>query len=147
VNPIAVARAAKICALVGFLLPWVMVSCSGTVVRTDTGLSLARGHPDTNWWIVLAAAAILAGLLFSFYPKEAAIKARALLIAAVAAAVLIGAGVAKAYADYRHQLTGPPSNRQVVRFETRYGLWLTLASLAVAAAASGAAVRGRVGSP
>ncbi|HXV01130.1 MAG TPA: hypothetical protein VG166_11590 [Caulobacteraceae bacterium] len=142
-NYIALARAAKICALVGFLLPWVVVSCSGSAVQSDSGLSLARGHPDHNWWLILAMAAIVAGLMFSFYPKEAAIKARALLIAAIVAALLIGAGVAKTWLDYRHHLARAPSDRQVVRFETRFGLWLTLASLAAAAGLSGAALSGR----
>ncbi|MGH7025175.1 MAG: hypothetical protein ACREEB_16530 [Caulobacteraceae bacterium] len=137
-NFIALARAAKVCALVGFILPWVVVSCSGAAARSDTGLSLARGHPDPNWWIILALAAIVGGLIFSFYPKDTAIKARNLLIAAVAAALLILAGVAKAYVDYQNQLTA--SDRQVVRFETRFGLWLTLASLAAAAGLSGAAL-------
>jgi hypothetical protein len=142
-NFIALARAAKVCALVGFLLPWVVVSCSGSAVQSDSGLTLARGHPDPNWWVILAMAAIVAGLMFSFYPREPAIKARTLLIAAIVAALLIAAGVAKAWLDYRHNLAGSPSNRQVVRFETRFGLWLTLASLAAAAGLSGAALSGR----
>jgi len=40
------ARVAKLVALLGFLLPWVTVSCSGTEILTATGLQLMTGEPQ-----------------------------------------------------------------------------------------------------
>jgi hypothetical protein len=40
------ARVGKLIALLGFLLPWVTVSCSGTDIMTATGVELMTGDPQ-----------------------------------------------------------------------------------------------------
>lgn len=96
-------RVAKLAALLGFLLPWVTVSCSGTEILSATGLQLMTGDPqpagplqgqqantdDTEPAIlVIAAFAVIAlGLAASFLPKAKA-AAAALLIGGLG-----GAGV------------------------------------------------------
>jgi hypothetical protein len=73
------ARGAKAIALLLFLVPWVTVSCGGTEVSM-TGYELATGTTggssgggaatpgtrDADFWVIAAAALILAGLALTF---------------------------------------------------------------------------------
>jgi hypothetical protein len=143
-NLLALARAAKICALVAFTLPWVEVSCSG-VHESASGVTVALGqarHLGPNWFVIAAAAVIVGGLALSLVGRAGA-RARTLLAASVIAVALCVAGAA----TRGHQDQG--LNRQlhapVVQVQMRYGFWLTLACLVAAAALSGAALTGRGG--
>jgi hypothetical protein len=98
-------RVAKIAALLGFLLPWVTVSCSGNEILTATGLQLMTGDPQPAGALegmggddpakdaepaiaVIVACAVLAiGLAVSFLTK-ARVAAAALLVGGLG-----GAGV------------------------------------------------------
>lgn len=98
------ARIAKLVALLGFLLPWAVVSCSGTEIASATGVQLMTGdiqpagplqsappeetQADPSIAVIAAFAVIAAGLLVSFLlrGRNAAI---ALLVGAV-----VGAGTA-----------------------------------------------------
>jgi hypothetical protein len=105
------ARGAKVAALLGFLLPWATVSCSGRPVLSVSGADLARGHvgelenvplpgwlgdpleavrrhAEPDWLIAIAALLIVLGLAATFLLP----RARAAFVgagAAAAAAVLI----------------------------------------------------------
>src|SRR5262249_28247509 len=98
----AFARLAKLVALLGFLLPWVVVSCSNTVIASATGLQLMTGdlhpagplagqgmdqkpHPDAV--VIAAFVAIIAGLALATFLRARAASA-ALLASSVAAIAL-----------------------------------------------------------
>lgn len=88
-------RVAKLAALLGFVLPWVTVSCSGTEILTATGIQLMTGDPqpagplegqqantedaEPAVAVILACVVIALGLAASFLPK-ARMAAAALLI-------------------------------------------------------------------
>lgn len=95
-------RIAKVAALLGFVLPWVTVSCSGTEILTATGWQLMTGDPQpagplegqkTNdesepaVLVIIAFAVIALGLGLSFLPKAKA-AAAALLIGGLGGAGL-----------------------------------------------------------
>lgn len=95
-------RVAKVAALLGFVLPWVTVSCSGTEILTATGIQLMTGDPQpagplegqqTNEdaepavAVILACVVIALGLAASFLPK-ARMAAAALLIGGLGGAGL-----------------------------------------------------------
>lgn len=78
-------RVAKGAALLGFVLPWVTVSCSGTEILSATGVQLMSGDPqpagplagqdmnneDTEPAVLVIAACVLLalGLVASFFTK------------------------------------------------------------------------------
>jgi hypothetical protein len=98
-------RVAKIAALLGFLLPWVTVSCSGNEILTATGLQLMTGDPqpagalegmggddpakdaEPAITVIVACAVLAIGLAVSFLTK-ARVAAAALLVGGLG-----GAGV------------------------------------------------------
>lgn len=146
-NLLALARAAKLCALVGFALPWLEVSCSG-VHETASGLSLLTSHaPEGHaaWYVALALAAIAGGLALSLVAQRAPARARALLVGSLIAAALVVAAVASRGSE--DQRLNRQMRAEVVQIQTRYGLWVTLAALLAAAGLSGAALAGRGASP
>jgi hypothetical protein len=94
-----IARVAKLVGLLGFLLPWVTVSCSGNVILEATGLQLMTGDPqpagalagadqsqtddaEPAIGVILACAVGVIGLIASFLLKGKR-AAGALLAAAV----------------------------------------------------------------
>jgi hypothetical protein len=94
------ARVSKVVALLGFLLPWVNVSCSGNPIHEATGLHLMTGDPqpagalegmeqnraddaEPAIGVILAIAAGLIGLGASFVLKN-----KQAAIAVLAAAVI-----------------------------------------------------------
>lgn len=90
-EPRNLGRIAQIVALVGFVLPWITVSCNGQVLVQLTGLDLARGHisfnpmmqnamtqaaqantgGSPNAFVAIALALIVIGLVLSFVWKDA----------------------------------------------------------------------------
>jgi hypothetical protein len=94
-----IARLGKIVALLGFFLPWVTVSCSGTEILTATGWQLMTGDPqpagplegaqrdetedaEPSIAVIAAFAVILAGLLCSLFTRTQA-AAITMLVTAV----------------------------------------------------------------
>jgi hypothetical protein len=169
-NGTAIARIAKICALVGFFLPWALVSCSGQPIASASGLSLAMGdmpfknpmngviehqHTSPNLFLLLAMVAIVGGLALSFGAKEqlqnSKQTARALLIGAGAAAVLSVLGMMTLYSGRDQAIAKAQSSNQfaggvaagMIQVKTQFGFWVTLVSLAVAAGASGLIITDR----
>jgi hypothetical protein len=145
------ARIAKIIAVVGFVLPWLAVSCSGHHVVIASGLSLALGdmavagplngaphhiHGHPNWWLAAAGAVIVAGVVagLGLRGRQAA---RALLAASMAGAVLSAVGLWSIYAGQSRdvaaveaQAIGVGRSGGLVRLDTLYGFWMTLVGLA-----------------
>jgi hypothetical protein len=90
------ARIAKLVALLGFLLPWVVVSCSNNEIAQATGVQLMTGHiepseamkqmggadmsggrhdPDPNIYVIAAFAVIAVGLLLGLVTRARAAAA------------------------------------------------------------------------
>ncbi len=157
-----VARIAKALALLGFVLPWVVVSCSGTEIAQATGVQLMTGdiqpagpladapsdqtEADPSYVVIAVFAVIALGLLASL-----ALRGRNAAIALIAGAVLGIGGAFYAVEDLRGGLQrevsaqgaanlpegAPPemaeSMRGMIRVETRAGYWVTVGALGAAA--------------
>jgi hypothetical protein len=83
-----VARLAKLIALFGFFLPWVLVSCSGEPIGRLSGIDLATGGgaaqgAGPNLGVMVSLAAVIGGLLASFM-----MKGRQAIVGMLAAAVV-----------------------------------------------------------
>jgi hypothetical protein len=147
------ARLAKLIALLGFVFPWVLVSCAGQPVGRLTGIDLATGnqlgHPDL--WVVLSLAAVIVGLVASFVLAGR----QAILAVAIAAIVaLIASAIGLSDIGVTTQSPGAPPVEQPVsavgQVNLQYGYFITLAGLLVAIAGCGMALTRResaVGSP
>lgn len=148
-------RGAKVIALVGFLLPWLVVSCQGTEVTSATGMDLALGRIDAPhgqddggvaWWALVGLLLTIGGLAATFLIKETLKAGRIAGACAAAAVVIIFAGMSMGVTDARGRLNAPTGASemerqmsqamgQAIRVETRLGYWLTLLALAGAAGA------------
>ena len=167
-----IARLAKLVALFGFILPWVLVSCSGQPIAHLSGLDLAtggvtvrnpgtgvlqhqQGHP--NLWISAALVLILGGLVAGFVLK-ARLAVVAMMSAAIVALVvsLIGvSGVTRSVQDEAQQQQvrgGQPVDQSLnqsmaglFRVDLQYGYFITAAGLLAAIAACGMVLSGREG--
>ncbi len=162
----AMARIAKIVAVVGFFLPWVLVSCSNQTLFSATGVDLAmgsvnihnpmngavehhNGHADVP--ILLAMMAIAIGLVGTFLLARRD-AARLMLGTSLAALLLSFAGVQAAH-DPQRLKSGLGEAGQsdgglgdaalaMVKVENRFGYYLTLLGLTAAAGFSFAALYG-----
>jgi len=150
------ARLAKLVALFGFLLPWAVVSCSGTEIVSATGVQLITGDlqlagplanapaneqpdADPSVWVIASAACGAIGLALSLF-----LRSRAAAIALAATAVL-GAGAAYyGVEEMRGALTArlaeegrqsdlPIDPAALLQLETRAGYWVTLGGFGGAA--------------
>lgn len=166
-NWMNIARIAKVVALAGFLMPWLLVSCQGQEVASATGWQMAIGEMDAlgdaataqeadpAWWAILSLLLILGGLAASVFVKPLKRGAMALTGAAAAAFLLCAVGMNLAISSARAEASQPepgadPMAAQMqaavadaIRFDIRYGYWLTLAGLFAATAAGGLAWQGR----
>jgi hypothetical protein len=155
----AFARIAKLVALLGFLLPWVVVSCSNTVIATATGVQLMTGDlqpagplagqsmdhkPDPDMVVIAAAAVIALGLAVTVFARARA--ASAILLAASLIAIglcffsieNLRAGLNKQAHSHRYeQAVGSEEVGQsianLVQVETREGFWVSVGALGLAA--------------
>jgi hypothetical protein len=171
VSGLNIARVAMLVALFGFILPWVMVSCSGQPIAHLSGLDLATGgvtvrNPSTgalqhqrgapNLWIGLTLAAVLAGAIVGFVlkAKAAVVGVLAAALIALAASVIGVLGITRSVQDEaqrQQQLTAAgqqpvdPSVAALFRVELQYGYYLTVAGLLAAIGAGGLVLSGREG--
>jgi hypothetical protein len=152
-----IARGFKALALLAFLMPWVAVSCSGQHVADLSGLDLILGTATTTdpmtgdrrtgefypvLWVALAAAAGVAGLVLSFVLKNSN-GPKALAAAAVAAGILVFAGVNSIESEVRREASKSGGGRfgadaavvSMLRFEEQTGYWLSLLAFLGAAGA------------
>lgn len=150
-----IARGAKVVALVGFLLPWIVVSCQGQTVAKASGVSLALGRMTVVGggtqsgtpviWVLLAIVATIAGLVMSF---QAAEKLRPRWIAGTAAAAallcMITPGTVAAGAHKRGASQGLDAvAAAAIKVEPQIGYWITLLALLTAAGLGGLMATGR----
>jgi hypothetical protein len=158
------ARIAKIIAVLGFVLPWLAVSCSGHRMLTASGLSLAVGdmtiagpgaphhiHGHPNWWLAAAGAVIVAGLVAGLALRGRAVAAT-LLAASAAGAILSAVGLWSIYAGQSRdiatveaQAIGVGRSGGLARLETLYGFWMTLIGLAASGGLSALVLTGGEG--
>ncbi|MES1200833.1 MAG: hypothetical protein ABUS57_05230 [Pseudomonadota bacterium] len=116
INLNTIARVAKLVALLGFFLPWVLVSCSGNEIAHGTGFDMMTGHLQPNEQLahmaqdnggnvdndkrtpeifaIVAFALIVIGLLGSF-----ALRTRAASVLIVATAAL---AIAASFYSFEH---------------------------------------------
>lgn len=159
-TPLNIARAAKMVALLGFLLPWVLVSCSTTPVAKATGVQLAMGQMtslmsnappqsgEPNWWVVAAAVLIVIGLAVSFLKLAQAQRGWAILATSIAALVCCWVTLTAITASAQQQGAADPSAQQMaamIRVEAQSGYWVTVVSLLIAAGVGGLIALGRDG--
>ena len=105
INWMWVARVLKVGALLGFLLPWVVVSCGDQLMMSASGLDLVRGTPqvaDTKvppdmlgsaWWATAAAVVIVIALVAGIVIRAQRLRAWGTVCASVAAILLLGCGM------------------------------------------------------
>jgi hypothetical protein len=155
VDFVTIARAAKIVAIVGFLLPWVTYSCAGQPVATLSGVDLAIGqfalrdpangaieHQSSapNIWLILALITIALGLAVGFLVNGSN-TVRLMLASSLGAFALSIAGMVAAHD--RDQPQASTSSGQKfdqaaiagVGIDNRYGFYISLVALAAAAGA------------
>jgi hypothetical protein len=151
-------RVAKLVALFGFFMPWALISCSGQPIVELSGFDVAIGNitaanPMTgqeqsqniglNFFVLIAMAATLGGLLGSF-AGEGKAQLRAPLIGALVAIVAAFAGMMwlkdmpkrearNARTDtFQGQMNA--ASASALRIQERGGYWFTLAALGGTAA-------------
>ena len=143
VTGLNVARVAKLIALLGFALPWLLVSCAGEPIGRLTGIDLATGgglqsqHSQPNLWVTLSLAAVIAGIVASFAMKGR----RAVLAMATAAIVALAASVV-GVSSATPGAASPPSQPSqhagaLGRVDLQYGYLITVAGLLGALGACG----------
>jgi hypothetical protein len=154
-QPRNLARIAQVIALVGFVLPWITVSCQGRVLAQVSGLDMALGratvhNPFTgvsqahsgspNVTIVFALVMIIAGLAISFNMAVvrtalANIVACGTALLLIAYEVLVSAGslVRSQASSARAPENGVErSIAEAIKVGTGFGFWLTCLALAAA---------------
>jgi len=158
-----IARIACLVALFGFLLPWVMVSCSGQPLGHFSGLELALGasvrnpatgairHQGGDLWAATSLAAVITAIVVGFAARGR-IAAAGMLAAAVVSLVASAVGVSRISANTEAaeaQAPGQPADpslRALVRVELQYGYFITAGALLTAIGAGALALR-REGEP
>ena len=154
------ARTAKLIALLGFLFPWVLVSCQGEPIAHLTGIDLATGglampavgktavqsgHP--NLWVVLSLVAVVAGILASFVMRgrQAIVAMGACAIVALAASAIGVSSVVSAEVPPSPRASNPSLGQSsgLARVDLQYGYLMTAAGLLVAIGACGLALTRR----
>jgi hypothetical protein len=164
-----IARVAKLIALFGFILPWVLVSCSGTPIAHLSGLDLATGgatihnpssgatstqHGHPNIWVAACLLVVILGIVASFVLKGMQ-AIQAMLAAAAVALVLSIIGVSGISSDAQAEAQRQPigggdqtasqSLNGLLRVDLQYGYYITVAGLLAAIAACGLVLSGREG--
>jgi len=157
------ARIGKGVALVGFLLPWVTVSCSGSPLATMSGMDMAVGrmqltnpmtgvvqarNVDPSWWVIAALAVAVAALIVSFLLRPKA--AGAVLAAGALTAGALGAGALQGTTQAAHkELAEQRSDNEfgaiaasAITVQRRYGFWVSMAGFLAALGLGGAVWRG-----
>lgn len=143
-------RIPKSIALVAFLMPWVTVSCAGQKVAAGSGFAIAfgrltmgsEGKQSINFLLILALAAIVAGLVFAFRTQS---RRNAMLVAITSAGALVLTWIgtsslnaeALARTAARQNNRGLTSPEEIVRaaaaiqVDWHFGFWLAIIALIV----------------
>jgi hypothetical protein len=152
---VKIARGAKVVALVGFFLPWIVVSCQGQSIASASGVSLALGRMNVVGsgtqsgspvvWLLLALVAIIVGLVMSFKAVE---RLRPHWVTGTAAAAALMCMLALgSISDGAHKRGASQGLDAVaaaaIKVEPQIGFWITLLSLLAAAGLGGLVLSGR----
>jgi hypothetical protein len=160
-------RIPKGVALAAFVLPWMTVSCSGTKLVSATGFGLAfgwfssdmpmgnaaqKGDAGISLWLILALAAIVAGLLLAFRENTRA-NARNLMLTSGVALLLIWVGTSRFSKSELLEAAArqnPSGNNQLdtaaaamIRVDWHFGYWLAVFALVAAGVMAWLAFSGR----
>ena len=148
-----IARAAKIIAVVGFLLPWVTYSCAGQPFATLSGVELATGQftvhgtangpPEhhsvsPNLWLIAALVVIGLGLLGGLIVKGTT-ALNLMMASSLSALALSFGGMQVAHDRDQHQVSINAAQQldqatlAAIQIDNRYGYYITLFALAGAA--------------
>ena len=152
---LTLARVGKVVALLGFLLPWVTVSCSGNVILEATGLQLMTGDPQPAGMlegadrsqmddpepaigVILACAAAALGLGLSFVLKGKQ-AAGAILAGAVLAIGLSYYSLESLHAEMTREASEQEDDMaravaNAIRIEKQEGFWVTVGGAGVGGA-------------
>lgn len=157
-----VARVAKLIALFGFFLPWVLVSCAGEPIGRLSGVDLATGltitdansarlaslPPHPNLWVTLALAAVVGGLVASFLARGRQAFV-AMAVAAVVALVASAIGLASVVTGARAEVQSAQHRSAALgSVNLQYGYMITVAGLLATLAVCGMTLAsGRVAGP
>jgi hypothetical protein len=147
----AIARIAKVLALVCFVLPWLTLSCAGQPLATASGFDLVLGQltyhdPSTRALqhrtgapdiaLIVAAATIATGLVLSFVARGRAALGAMLATSAIAFCLcFLGEQTAKQPPNDTNGQPLKADAAQMFRFDQRYGFYTTLAALGTATGA------------
>ena len=147
------ARVGKVVALLGFLLPWLVVSCQGSPMLTASGLDLAVGHASgpaasnpqighgPQAWALIALALVLIGLANSFTIKALKSRGAAIAVTSTSAFLLCVVGMMMMISGAHRDMakSAGASNpwdasaqqmaAQGIKIDTQAGYWLTLIGL------------------
>ena len=153
----------KAIALLAFLLPWMSVSCSNKQLVSATGYGLTVGKftsqlpgnrapsgGDWNLLLVIAIAAILAGLIIAFLRRTRASAALSLATSAIALLFLwLGTSryTKSALLEQASKSRGAGDLEQaaasMISVNWHYGFWLAVAALIAAGATAALVFSGR----
>jgi hypothetical protein len=155
-NAVAAIRIAKLVALLGFVLPWLLVSCSNQPIMTASGLDLAMGsfnfHNPANGatehhsgspdiLVVLAIAAAVGGLLLSFAGPARSVMG-GLLATSAAGLAPSYFGLESAKSAISQQLAGEAARQNsqslqgLLVFQSQTGFTVTIVGMGAALAIS-----------
>ncbi len=153
------ARVAKLVALFGFLLPWVVVSCNGTELLSATGVQLMTGDAqpagplagqdasetdsDPSILAIGVFAVIVVGLIVSGFSRARS-AAMAMLASSVTAIGLafytienmrgeMQNEIAKQGQSAEAQMIDPAQIASLIVIEEQRGFWVTIIALGIAA--------------
>jgi hypothetical protein len=158
IRAVTIARIACLVALFGFVLPWVMVSCSGQPLGHFSGFELALGasvrnpatgalqHQGGDLWAATSLAAVIAAIVVGWVARGR-VAVAGILAATVIALVASAVGISRITANARaaeSQASGQPADpqlRALVRVELQYGYFITAGALLAAIGAGALALR------
>jgi hypothetical protein len=143
-----IARIALLVALFGFVLPWVLVSCSGQPLGHFSGLELALGasvrnpatgavqHQNGDLLAATSLAAAIAGIVVGLVARGR-LAIAGMLAAAVIGLVASGVSVSRIAANAQAEAQSSdrpadPSLRALLRVELQYGYFVTAGALLTA---------------
>ena len=164
VSGLNIARIALLVALFGFVLPWVLVSCSGQPLGHFSGLELALGasarnpatgaiqHHGGDLLAATSLAAAIAGIVVGFVARGR-VAITGILAAALISLIASGVSVFRVAANARAEVwalqqPADRSLRALLRVELQYGYFVTAGALLTAIGACALALNGgREGRP
>ena len=158
VSGLNIARIALLVALFGFVLPWVLVSCSGQPLGHFSGLELALGasvrnpatgaiqHHGGDLLAATSLAAAIAGIVVGLVARGR-VAITGMLVAAVISLIASGVSVSRIAANAQAQAgasrqPADPSLRALLRVELQYGYFVTAGALLTAIGACALALNG-----